>query len=174
MSTSLGPSPAPSYILRAARSVQSGIVFPHQFRVCQSGKRDRSTNHHDHPRITLPPDVFAGKTRHRRHATFRRIRVRPDGRRMERSRYFGELSSITPDDILACLAYARDALSSEKVFPSAARYCVFSPTRIFLLQRSPPWRQPGMMSCGSEPLRRASPTRGSGMGGARASNLADL
>jgi uncharacterized protein (DUF433 family) len=27
---------------------------------------------------------------------------------------------ITPDDLMACLAYARDALSSEKVFPSAA------------------------------------------------------
>ncbi|MBV9287736.1 MAG: DUF433 domain-containing protein [Hyphomicrobiales bacterium] len=27
---------------------------------------------------------------------------------------------VTHDDIIACLAYARDALSSEKVFPSAA------------------------------------------------------
>ena len=27
---------------------------------------------------------------------------------------------LTHEDILACLAYARDALSSEKVFPSAA------------------------------------------------------
>jgi uncharacterized protein (DUF433 family) len=27
---------------------------------------------------------------------------------------------ITRDDIIACLAYARDVLSSEKVFPSAA------------------------------------------------------
>jgi uncharacterized protein (DUF433 family) len=27
---------------------------------------------------------------------------------------------LTHDDILACLAYARDALNSEKVFPSAA------------------------------------------------------
>ena len=27
---------------------------------------------------------------------------------------------ITHDDILACLAYVRDTLSSEKVFPSAA------------------------------------------------------
>ena len=27
---------------------------------------------------------------------------------------------IAHDDIIACLAYARDALSSEKVFPSAA------------------------------------------------------
>ena len=27
---------------------------------------------------------------------------------------------ITHDDLMACLAYARDVLSSEKVFPSAA------------------------------------------------------
>jgi uncharacterized protein (DUF433 family) len=27
---------------------------------------------------------------------------------------------MTHDDIIACLAYARDTLSSEKVFPSAA------------------------------------------------------
>jgi uncharacterized protein (DUF433 family) len=27
---------------------------------------------------------------------------------------------VTHDDIIACLAYARDTLSSEKVFPSAA------------------------------------------------------
>jgi uncharacterized protein (DUF433 family) len=27
---------------------------------------------------------------------------------------------ITHDDVIACLAYARDTLSSEKVFPSAA------------------------------------------------------
>jgi uncharacterized protein (DUF433 family) len=27
---------------------------------------------------------------------------------------------VAHDDILACLAYARDALSSERVFPSAA------------------------------------------------------
>ena len=29
-------------------------------------------------------------------------------------------AGIEHDDIIACLAYARDALSSEKVFPSAA------------------------------------------------------
>lgn len=27
---------------------------------------------------------------------------------------------VTHEDVIACLAYARDALSSEKVFPSAA------------------------------------------------------
>ena len=29
-------------------------------------------------------------------------------------------TGVTHDDIIACLAYARDTLSSEKVFPSAA------------------------------------------------------
>ena len=32
----------------------------------------------------------------------------------------GNYPGLTHDDILACLAYARDTLSSEKVFPSAA------------------------------------------------------
>jgi uncharacterized protein (DUF433 family) len=32
----------------------------------------------------------------------------------------GNYQGITHDDIIACLAYARDTLSSEKVFPSAA------------------------------------------------------
>ena len=31
-----------------------------------------------------------------------------------------ELPFLTEEDILACLAYARDALGAEKVFPSAA------------------------------------------------------
>jgi len=33
---------------------------------------------------------------------------------------FANYPCLTHDHILACLAYARDALSSEKVFPSAA------------------------------------------------------
>jgi uncharacterized protein (DUF433 family) len=32
----------------------------------------------------------------------------------------GNYPGITHDDIIACLVYARDALTSEKVFPSAA------------------------------------------------------
>jgi uncharacterized protein (DUF433 family) len=32
----------------------------------------------------------------------------------------GNYPGLTHDDIIACLAYARDTLSSEKVFPSAA------------------------------------------------------
>ncbi len=31
-----------------------------------------------------------------------------------------EYPGITHDDVIACLAYARDVLKSEKVFPSAA------------------------------------------------------
>ena len=33
----------------------------------------------------------------------------------------GNYPGITHEDILACLAYARDTLSSEKVYPSATR-----------------------------------------------------
>jgi uncharacterized protein (DUF433 family) len=32
----------------------------------------------------------------------------------------GNYPGMTHDDIIACLAHARDILSSEKVFPSAA------------------------------------------------------
>ena len=32
----------------------------------------------------------------------------------------GNYPGVTHDDIIACLAYARDTLSSEKVFPSTA------------------------------------------------------
>ena len=33
---------------------------------------------------------------------------------------FENYPGLTHDDLMACLAYARDSLSSEKVFPSAA------------------------------------------------------
>ena len=74
----------------------------------------------DHPRITLLPDVLAGKPVVR-------------GTRLSVEFVIGLLASgwtepdilsnypnLTHDDIIACLAYARDLLSGEKVYPSAA------------------------------------------------------
>jgi len=74
----------------------------------------------DHPRITLSPDVLAGKPVVR-------------GTRLSVEFVIGLLASgwtepdilsnypnLTHDDIIACLAYARDLLSGEKVYPSAA------------------------------------------------------
>lgn len=53
-------------------------------------------------------------------AARRGIRDRIDGRWLDRSRHFGELPGIAHDDIVGCLAYARDMLSSERVYPTAA------------------------------------------------------
>jgi uncharacterized protein (DUF433 family) len=39
---------------------------------------------------------------------------------MDEAEILGNYPGVTHDDIIACLAYARDTLSSEKVFPSAA------------------------------------------------------
>jgi uncharacterized protein (DUF433 family) len=73
----------------------------------------------DQPRITLAPDVLAGKPV-----------IRGTRRPVEfviglmagwsEADILENYPGITNDDILSCLAYARDALSSEKVFPSAA------------------------------------------------------
>ena len=73
----------------------------------------------DHPRIALAPDVLAGKPviRGTRLSVEFVIGLMAEGWSEE-----GILSNypgVTHDDIIACLAYARDTLSSEKVFPSA-------------------------------------------------------
>jgi uncharacterized protein (DUF433 family) len=74
----------------------------------------------DHPRIALAPDVLAGKPviRGTRLSVEFVIGLMADGWR--EADILENYPGITHDDILACLAYARDTLSSEKVFPSAA------------------------------------------------------
>jgi len=74
----------------------------------------------DHPRITLAPDVLAGKPviRGTRLSVEFVIGLMADG--WSEADILENYRGITHDDILACLAYARDTLSSEKVFPSAA------------------------------------------------------
>jgi uncharacterized protein (DUF433 family) len=74
----------------------------------------------EHPRIALAPDVLAGKPviRGTRLSVEFVIGLMADGWR--EADILGNYPGITHDDIIACLAYARDTLSSEKVFPSAA------------------------------------------------------
>lgn len=74
----------------------------------------------EHPRIALAPDVLAGKPviRGTRLSVEFVIGLMADG--WSEADIRGNYPGITHDDIIACLAYARDALSSEKVFPSAA------------------------------------------------------
>jgi uncharacterized protein (DUF433 family) len=74
----------------------------------------------EHPRITLDPDILAGKPviRGTRLAVEFIIGLMADG--WTEGDILKNYPGIVHEDILACLAYARDTLSSEKVFPSAA------------------------------------------------------
>ncbi len=74
----------------------------------------------EHPHIVLDPDILAGKPviRGTRLAVEFIIGLMADG--WSESDILKNYPGITHDDIIACLAYARDTLSSEKVFPSAA------------------------------------------------------
>jgi uncharacterized protein (DUF433 family) len=74
----------------------------------------------DHPRIALDPKVLAGKPviRGTRLSVEFVIGLMVDG--WDEAEILANYPGITHDDIIACLGYAKDALSSEKVFPSAA------------------------------------------------------
>ena len=74
----------------------------------------------EHPRISLDPAVLAGKpvVRGTRLAVEFVIGLLADG--WSETEILANYPGLARDDILACLAYARDLLSSERVFPSAA------------------------------------------------------
>ncbi len=74
----------------------------------------------DHPRISLEPAVLAGKPviRGTRLAVEFIIGLMAEG--WAEAEILANYPGITHDDVVACLAYARDTLSSERVFPSAA------------------------------------------------------
>lgn len=74
----------------------------------------------DHPRIALAPDVLAGKPviRGTRLAVEFVIGLMAEG--WSEADILANYPGVTHDDIIACFAYARDTLSLEKVFPSAA------------------------------------------------------
>ncbi len=74
----------------------------------------------EHPRIALAPEVLAGKpvVRGTRLSVEFVIGLMADG--WSEADVMRNYPGIVHDDIVACLAYARDTLSSERVFPSAA------------------------------------------------------
>jgi uncharacterized protein (DUF433 family) len=74
----------------------------------------------EYPRITLDPKVLAGKPviRGTRLSVEFIIGLMADG--WSEADILANYPGITHEDIIACLAYARDALSWERVFPSAA------------------------------------------------------
>jgi len=74
----------------------------------------------EHPRIALDPQVLAGKPviRGTRLSVEFIIGLMAEG--WNEADVLANYPGIGHEDIIACLAYARDTLSSEKVFPSAA------------------------------------------------------
>ncbi|MFZ3309887.1 MAG: DUF433 domain-containing protein [Xanthobacteraceae bacterium] len=74
----------------------------------------------EHPRIALDSKVLVGKPviQGTRIAVEFIIGLMADG--WSEVDILKSYPGITHEDIIACLAYARDALSSEKIFPSAA------------------------------------------------------
>jgi uncharacterized protein (DUF433 family) len=74
----------------------------------------------DGPRITLAPEVLAGKPviKGTRLSVEFVIGLLADG--WSEAEILINYAGISHEDIIACLAYARDALSAERVFPSAA------------------------------------------------------
>ena len=73
----------------------------------------------EHPRISLAPTELAGKPviRGTRLSVEFVIGLMADG--WSEGDILENYRGVTHDDIIACLVYARDTLSSEKVFPSA-------------------------------------------------------
>ena len=74
----------------------------------------------EHPRIALDPQILAGKpvVRGTRLAVEFIIGLLADG--WSEADILSNYPGLTHDDVIACLAYARDTLSSERVFPTAA------------------------------------------------------
>jgi uncharacterized protein (DUF433 family) len=74
----------------------------------------------EHPLISLSPDVLADKPviRGTRLSVEFIIGLLADG--WSEADILGNYPNVSHDDVIACLAYARDVLSTEKVYPSAA------------------------------------------------------
>ena len=74
----------------------------------------------EHPRISLAPDVLAGKpvVRGTRLSVEFVIGLMAAG--WSEADILANYPNLTHDDMIACLAYAHDMLSGEKVYPSAA------------------------------------------------------
>ena len=74
----------------------------------------------EHVRITVDPKVLVGKPviHGTRLSVEFVIGLMADG--WYEADILANYAGLTPEDLIACLAYARDVLSSEKVFPSAA------------------------------------------------------
>jgi uncharacterized protein (DUF433 family) len=72
----------------------------------------------EHPSLAIDPDVLLGKPviRGTRLSVEFIIGLLADG--WTEAEIAANYPGVTHEDILACLAYARDALGAEKIFPS--------------------------------------------------------
>ena len=72
------------------------------------------------PRISLDPDILAGKpvVRGTRLSVEFVLGLLADG--WSEADVLANYPALSRDDLLACLAYARDIVGAEKVYPSAA------------------------------------------------------
>lgn len=74
----------------------------------------------DHPRIVLDPAVLAGKPVVRGTRLSVEFIIGLLAERWSEADILAAYPGLEAEDIRACLAYARDVLSSERVFPTAA------------------------------------------------------
>ena len=74
----------------------------------------------DHPRIALDPAVLAGKPAVRGTRLAIEFIIGLMAERWSEAGILAAYPGLESDDIQACLAYARDVLSSERVYPTAA------------------------------------------------------
>ena len=74
----------------------------------------------DHPRITLDPAVLAGKPVVRGTRLAVEFIIGLMAERWSEADILAAYPGLQSEDIQACLAYARDVLSSERVHPTAA------------------------------------------------------
>ena len=74
----------------------------------------------DHPRIAVDPAILLGKPiiRGTRLSVEFLIGLMAEG--WAEADILANYPGLTHDDVVACLAYARDVLSAERVYPSAA------------------------------------------------------
>ena len=74
----------------------------------------------EHPRITLDPDVMVGKPVVRGTRITVELVIGLLAQGWTEQEILAAYPHLTRDDILACLAYAQELVSAEKVYPTAA------------------------------------------------------
>ena len=118
----------------------------------------------DHPRITLAPDVLAGKPVIRGTRLYVEfvIGLMADG--WSEADILENYPSITHEDILACLALCSRYTELGESVSERGLFLRFLANENFPAAAVASWRQLGTMSCGSESLRQPCPTHGRTLG----------